>query len=172
MYGNGNDIGVSPLMREMLRGYMRSCGHSEGIIDDLYQHATNRLTFMRNLLLQNHDDDEEAQRLRFLFFDILRELRVLPSTQLPPIEEKSLDVLCRTSRAMHGKGNDVGVSPLMRKMLRGHMRSCNHWDPRIPELYQLANNRLANQREELLRRGQKIACNFYKGDQSVEDVRL
>ena len=77
MYGNGNAVGVSPLMREMLRGHMRSCGHSEGIIDDLYQHATNRLTMMRNLLLQNHDDDEEAQRLRFLFFDIFLELRVL-----------------------------------------------------------------------------------------------
>ena len=138
------------MMMEMLRGYMRSCGHREACIPDLYQTANNRLANHRDELLRNQDGDGEAQRLRFLFFDILQEYRVVLSTQLSPIEERSIDVLCHTSRAMHGNRNGVGVSPVMMEMLRGHMRSCGHSEARIPDLYQLANNRLANHREQLL----------------------
>ena len=97
----------------------------------------------------------EAERLRGLFFDVLQETRVQEypamrsSSQTFPSEERSIDVLCRTSRAMYGFGNDVGVSPVMMEMLRGYMRSCGHSDARSLELCQVANRRLSDHRKVL-----------------------
>ena len=93
----------------------------------------------------------EAERLKDAFWDSLQELRVpldpaWSSRQTSPNEERSIEVLCRTSRAMYGDGNDVGVSPLMMEMLRGYMRSCGHQEARITELYQMATLNLATQR--------------------------
>ena len=101
--------------------------------------------------MANSGEDGEAERLKGLFLDVLQECRfgVYPEgtgRETTSVEDRSIDVLIYTSRAMYGGGSDIGVSPLMMEMLRGYMRSCGHLEDRIPELYRLANLRLAERR--------------------------
>ena len=104
--------------------------------------------------MANQAGGGEAERLMGLFFDILGEAegRSYPigsGRQTTSEEERSIDVLCHTSRAMYGDVSGVGVTPLMMQWLGGYMRGCGHSDIRIPQLYQLATVRCFNLGKQL-----------------------
>ena len=104
--------------------------------------------------MANQAGGVEAERLMGLFFDILREAEERnyydsPGRQTTLEEERSMDVLYRTSRAMYGDVSGVGVTPLMMQWLGGYMSGCGHGDTRIPQLYQIATLRCRNYGKQL-----------------------
>ena len=88
-----------------------------------------------------------AKKVMDCFFDILKETEGVEYVARVEIwnttakEEKHIDELCKLSRALRGPCNDVGVSPVMQRMVFGYLRSQGFSDDHIPRLCKLATKR-------------------------------
>ena len=56
-------------------------------------------------------------------------------------EERLIGELCLTSRAVYGEANVYGVSPVMKHLLHGYLKSFGYSETRIPQLFDLASQR-------------------------------